>query len=57
MEVINVTDHVYNGTSPICPHSFYNFTNTMETEKVEGSQLRFLGVILGMDPLSVLHKV
>ena len=57
MEVINATDHVCNRTSPLCPHSFYNFTNTAETEKVEGSQSRFLGVILGMDPFSLLHKV
>lgn len=57
MEVINATDHVCNWTSPLCPHYVYNFTNTTEKAKVEGSQSRFLGGILGMDPLSVLHKI
>ena len=41
--------------SDICPHRVYNFTTTTEKSKVEGRQSRFLGLILGMDPLSALR--
>ena len=41
--------------SNICPHRLYNFTTTTEKSKVEGRQLRFLGLILGMNPLSALR--
>ena len=41
--------------SDICPHRVYNFTTTTEKSKVEGRQSRFLGLILGMDPLCVLR--
>ena len=40
-----------NWTSDICPHHVYNFTNITEKSKVEGRQSRFLGLILGMDPI------
>ena len=41
--------------SDICPHRVYNFTTTTEKSKVEGRQSRFLGLILGMDPLFTLR--
>ena len=41
--------------SDICPDRVYNFTTTTEKSKVEGRQSRFLGLILGMDPLSALR--
>ena len=33
----------------------YNFTNITEKSKAEGRQSRFLGLILGMDPISMLR--
>ena len=44
-----------NWTSDICPHHVYNFTNVTEKSKIEGRQSRFLGLILGMDPISMLR--
>ena len=44
-----------NWKSDICPHHVYNFTNTTEKSKVEGRQSRFLGLIRGMDPISMLR--
>ena len=43
-----------NWTSDICPHHVYNFTNITEKTKMEGRQSRFLNLILGMDPVSML---
>lgn len=43
-----------NWKSDICPHHVYNFTIT-EKSKAEGRQSRFLGLILGMDPISMLR--
>ena len=42
-------------TSDICPHHVYNFTNITEKSKIEGRQSRFLGLIIGMDPISMLR--
>ena len=55
MEVSNGTSHVCNWTSPLCPHRVYNFTDITEKSKVEGRQSRFFGLILGMDPISMLR--
>lgn len=44
-----------NWKSDICPHHVYNFTNITEKSRVEGRQSRFLGLILGMDPISMLR--
>ena len=45
----------FNWTSDICPHHVYNFINITEKSKMEGRQSRFLGLILGMDPISMLR--
>ena len=47
MSVLNITDYVCNTTTTLCP---------INISKTEGEQPRFLGFILGMDPLSVLGK-
>ena len=44
-----------NWTSNNCHHHVYNFTNITEKSKMEGRQSRFLGLILGMDPMSMLR--
>ena len=44
-----------NCTSDICPHHVYNFINITEKTKMEGRQSRFLNLILGMDPVSMLR--
>ena len=54
MAVINATDHVCNETNPLCPFHFPLASNISLPPKSEGEQSRFLGLILGMDPLSLL---
>lgn len=47
--------HDCNWTSNLCPHHVYNFTHITEKTKMEGRQSRFLNLILGMDPISMLQ--
>lgn len=38
----------------ICPHHNYHFSNAVQKVKLEGTQSRFLSLILGMDPSTML---